>query len=193
MVSGSKVQGVPPLAQNPLPIHCELVHWNEGRDIPLYCAVSRNRGWPSVGFLGLILPCCTWRCSLRWRRHSLLFPSLSCLPSFPKYTITGSLPSPAPFPFSNSTSLQERGLARISWETDSEQKGRRRCYLVDRSEARSASRIIIVSWTEFNLAPRTISCFWATARQCSLLVRVKHMAPSQQWPQAEVCETVGVS
>lgn len=69
--------------------------------------------------------------------------------------------------------------------TASEHKGRRRCYLALRSAGRGASWIIIVSWTEFNLAPRTISCFWATARQCSLLVRVRHMAPSQQGPQAE--------
>lgn len=73
------------------------------------------RAWLTIGFPGFILPLCAWRCSLRWRRHSLLFPSLSCLPPFPKYTITGSLPSPAPSPCSNSTSLQEKGLARISW------------------------------------------------------------------------------
>lgn len=139
------MQGVPSLAQNPLPKHCELAHWNEGRDIPLYCAVSRNRGWLTMGFPGLILPLCAHRCSLRRRRHSLLFPSLSCLPSSPEYTIAGSLPSPAPSPCSNSTSPQEEGLARISSGTASEQKGRRRCYLKDRSEGRGSSQIIIVS------------------------------------------------
>lgn len=73
-------------SQNPLSIHCELAHWNEGIDIALYCAVSRNKGWFTMGFL----PLSAWACSLRWRRHSLF-----TLPS-PAYHYFQNSPSPAP-------------------------------------------------------------------------------------------------
>lgn len=88
-------QGVPPLAWDPLPIHHELVPQDEGRDIVLYYAVSRNRGWHTMGFPGFVLPLFTWSCSLRWRCPNLLFPSLFCSSPTPKYAMTGSLPHPA--------------------------------------------------------------------------------------------------
>lgn len=78
-----------------LPVHREVAPQDEGRNIPLCYAVSRNRGWHTMGFPGFVLPLFAGSCSLRWRSHSLFFPSLSCSSPTPKYTIVGSLPSPA--------------------------------------------------------------------------------------------------
>lgn len=96
---------------------------------------------------------------------------------------------------SSLTSLQGQMLTRVCRVTASEQQGRKRWYFGARSGGKGmgASSIIVISRNEFNLARRTVGCLQVTARQWSLLAHVKHMAPSQQGPWAEVYETVGAS